>query len=112
MLAGEPVAADRGVTVEHAVDDPAQRAGALAVHDPDPGQAGVLRGLEVLGDEVGAVARPERVQVELVGERRRHGGIAGPGRPAVVEQVGVEFVGAGGRGAWPWATPASARRRG
>src|SRR5579872_1977903 len=36
VLAGELVALHRGVAVEHAVDDPAQRAGALAVDDPDP----------------------------------------------------------------------------
>jgi hypothetical protein len=104
-LVAELVRAHRRVTVEHAVDDAPQRAGALAVHDPHGGQTRLLGGADVLGDDIGALPGQERVEIDLGGERhvdrtagRLVGWLAGLGA-----QIGVDVVeiGAGTRRA-PW----------
>src|SRR5688572_14954184 len=67
----ERVTRDGGMLVEHRVDNSSQGARALAVNDAHRRHPGLLRGEEIFLDDVGAVARQERVEIELVGELGR-----------------------------------------
>lgn len=59
------------MAVEHAVHDPAQRAGAFAVDDANERQTLFLCGVQVLLDDVLALLGEKRVEVEYVGQCRR-----------------------------------------
>lgn len=85
--------------IERAVDQPAQRTGAFAMHDPHAGQPGGLGSLQILGHQIGALGRCEVVQIELIGEwhscvisRHLGGDLVGRG-----PQISVDIVEIGPR---------------
>ncbi len=65
------------VALEHAMNDAAQRSGALTVDDPDVGKTCLLCGADVFLDDIGAIAGLERVEIELAGDRRDGDGVRG-----------------------------------
>src|SRR5690606_17071511 len=76
-VAAEPVALDRVVAVEQAVDGSSQHALALAVDDPQIANAPRAADLDVLADQRGDLLGPEIVEVELAVDREL--GRLGPG---------------------------------
>jgi hypothetical protein len=67
--------------LQHRLDDTALHALSTPVHEPHFAEAGVVRGPDVLGHDVGDVARLERVEIEKpvdrMDERHARYGVAG-----------------------------------
>jgi hypothetical protein len=60
------------VPIERGLDDAPLDAAAASVHQTDLAQTGRRRGVDVLGDNRGNVARGERVEIDLAFDRNAH----------------------------------------